>query len=246
MRSAIGLMAGPDRPPNVVAIRGRRRRASMAIADRVLMTERPSAPPAIAARASATTSVQLGVSLMMSGSFMTARHCLTSSRNTAGSVPNSTPPFLMLGHDTFISSACTPSMASSAAPQATYSSKVSPKKLTTTLVPSRLQERQLLVAKPFDADVLEADRVDHPRRGLADARQWIAAARLRRNAFGGDAAEIGEREIRRELLAVAERAAGGPDRGGAVEPGERDPQVGLRAHGITTFAASKTGPSVQA
>ena len=56
MRSAIGLIAGPDNPPKIVAIWGRRVRASMAIPVMVLMIESPSAPPSAHARANAPAS----------------------------------------------------------------------------------------------------------------------------------------------------------------------------------------------
>src|SRR5215831_13143362 len=135
MRRAIGLMAGPDRPPKMVAMRGFRFRASMPMAESVLMMESPSAPPSMLARASATMSVQFGVSLTMSGFFVAPRQARTRSLSTTGSTPNSTPPFLMFGHETFISSASTPSSEPSLPAQSTYSSAVSPKKLTHTRVP---------------------------------------------------------------------------------------------------------------
>jgi hypothetical protein len=46
------------------------------------------------------------------------------------------------------------------------------------------QERQLVAQERLDADVLEADRVEHPGRGLADPRQRVAGARQRRDALG--------------------------------------------------------------
>src|SRR5947199_9148328 len=102
MRSAIGLMAGPERPPKIVAILGRRVRASIAIPVMVLMIDRASAPLSAHAFASATMSEVLGVSLIQSGFLIAARHCRTRSPSTRGSVPNSIPPALMLGQETFI------------------------------------------------------------------------------------------------------------------------------------------------
>ncbi len=92
-------------------------------------------------------SVMLGVSLIHSGNAVTLRQARTRSAATAGWVPNSTPPFLMLGQLMFISSACTPptSRATRSRPAAhsTYSSKVSPKKLTTMAVSRRARRGAL-------------------------------------------------------------------------------------------------------
>ena len=82
---------------------GRRVRASMAMPVMVLMIDSPSAPPSAQARASATMSDVLGVSLIQSGFLTTARQARTRSASTRGSVPNSMPPALMFGHETFIS-----------------------------------------------------------------------------------------------------------------------------------------------
>jgi hypothetical protein len=103
----------------------------------VLMIDRPSAPLSTQARASDTMSVMFGVSLIHSGILVTLRQAATSWPAIFGSVPNSTPPFLMFGQLMFISRTSTPPTsrptASRPAAHSTYSSKVSPKKLTTEM-----------------------------------------------------------------------------------------------------------------
>src|SRR3990172_108135 len=60
MRRAMGLMAGPERPPKTLEMTGRRRRASMAMPWTVLMTVTASAPASATATATATRSGTLG------------------------------------------------------------------------------------------------------------------------------------------------------------------------------------------
>src|SRR5207245_2718187 len=66
-RSAIGLIAGPERPPVVPPITGARFRQSIAIPFTVLIAEMPSAPPATAAFAIGTMFVTFGVSFANTG-----------------------------------------------------------------------------------------------------------------------------------------------------------------------------------
>ena len=71
MRTAIGRIAGPLRPPTTFDSFGRRVSTSIAIARNVLTSDTASAPASSAARANEATSVTFGVSFGMSGS---ARH----------------------------------------------------------------------------------------------------------------------------------------------------------------------------
>src|SRR3954466_5559915 len=66
-RSAIGLIAGPLRPPMTLPSIGRRRRQSMAIPRQVLISEMASAPPEAAAIAIEAMLVTFGVSLAIIG-----------------------------------------------------------------------------------------------------------------------------------------------------------------------------------
>ncbi len=62
MRTAIGRIAGPLRPPMPLVSFGRRVSTSMAIARNVLTSDTASAPASSAARANEATSVTFGVS----------------------------------------------------------------------------------------------------------------------------------------------------------------------------------------
>src|SRR5918999_5914276 len=66
-RTAIGLIAGPDRPPRVPASIGRRESTSIAIPSTVLISDNPSAPASITAAATSTIDVTLGESLGNTG-----------------------------------------------------------------------------------------------------------------------------------------------------------------------------------
>ena len=62
MRTAIGRIAGPLRPPMTFESFGRRVSTSIAIARNVLTSDTASAPASSAARANDATSVTFGVS----------------------------------------------------------------------------------------------------------------------------------------------------------------------------------------
>src|SRR6185436_14719175 len=91
MRTATGLIAGPERPPVLAAIRGARFRQSIAMPFIVLMAEMPSAPPSIAAFAIGTMSVMFGVSFANTGrdvAFLARRQTFSVALgSTAWSVP---------------------------------------------------------------------------------------------------------------------------------------------------------------
>jgi len=78
MRTATGRMAGPERPPVVLASFGRRVCTSMAIPTSVLMRESASAPASAAALAIARMSVTLGESLGMMGRRVASLAALTT------------------------------------------------------------------------------------------------------------------------------------------------------------------------
>ena len=163
MRTAIGRIAGPLRPPTTFEIFGRRVSTSMTIARNVLTSDTASAPASSAARANDATSVTFGVSFGMSGSRVTLRTALTTSNVPVRLQPNWMPPSLMFGQEMFSSMAATPSASDRMRDTSTYSSSVVPQTLTMTVAPARAQLRQLLVDEAVDADALQADRVQHAR-----------------------------------------------------------------------------------
>ena len=66
-RTAIGRIAGPDRPPVVPASTGRIVTVSIVMPSSVLIIDSPSAPAAMQARAIATMSVTSGDSFANTG-----------------------------------------------------------------------------------------------------------------------------------------------------------------------------------
>ena len=105
LSSAIGLIAGPDKPPWMLPITGRRVFTSIAMPMIVLITARPSLPASMQRRAFSLMSVWFGDSLVMSGLLVTARHAATTRADISGTLPNCTPPSLMFGHEMLISMA---------------------------------------------------------------------------------------------------------------------------------------------
>ena len=119
----------------------------------------------------------------------TLRTALTTSNVPGRLQPNVMPPSLMFGHEMFSSRAATPSASDRIRASSTYSSSVVPQTLTMHGGAARAQLGQFLVDEPMDADPLQADRVQHAGRRLDDARRRMALALLEEQAFDGDAAE---------------------------------------------------------
>ncbi len=79
---------------------------------RVLIRDTASAPASSTAFAIMTISVTLGESFKMTGFFVWDLAALTTAVAAAGSVPNTMPPSLTFGQETFSSMAATPSTSS--------------------------------------------------------------------------------------------------------------------------------------
>src|SRR5262252_3990840 len=97
MRTAIGLMAGPERPPVMLLSRGLRVSTSIDIARNVLTRLTASAPASAATLAICATEVTLGESLMISGRFVAERARPTRYSSEPQSAPNAIPPAWTLG-----------------------------------------------------------------------------------------------------------------------------------------------------
>ncbi len=87
MRRAIGLMAGPQRPPVRLPRNGLSVSRSRTMALNVLTSDTPSDPASTAARATAVTSLTLGVSLVRSRRRVSGRTAPTTAAVAAGSAP---------------------------------------------------------------------------------------------------------------------------------------------------------------
>src|ERR1700727_1349672 len=101
MRNAIGLIAGPLKPAVTLDMRGLRALASIAMPTKVLIREIASAPAFSADFAMAAMLVTFGESFTISGRRDAALQLATSSSSSARSVPNTMPPWLVLGQETF-------------------------------------------------------------------------------------------------------------------------------------------------
>jgi hypothetical protein len=84
LSSAIGLIAGPDRPPCTLPITGRRSSTSIAMPMMVLITASASEPASMQRRAFSRMSVWLGDSLVMSGFLVTRRQAATTWADMSG------------------------------------------------------------------------------------------------------------------------------------------------------------------
>ena len=107
MRTATGLMAGPDSPPVLLARAKVLRFTSIFMPVRVLIRLMASAPPASAALAITVISVTLGLSFMMMGCFAWAFTAFVMASTAFGSWPKAIPPSFTLGQEMLISSRST-------------------------------------------------------------------------------------------------------------------------------------------
>ena len=99
IRSAIGLMAGPESPPVMVESSGLRVLASTAIPSKVFITDKLSAPSASTARAISATSVTFGESFTINSFLYTFRTALTTSEASGQLTPKAIPPSFTFGHE---------------------------------------------------------------------------------------------------------------------------------------------------
>ena len=99
---------------------------------------------------------------------------------------------------------------------------------------------QLAGGDRLDAGVLKADGVEHARGRVGYARRGVTEARLPRRALNGEGPEAVDVVYLRELVPVAEGAAGGYD--GVVKLDAA--QLDRRVH-HTSSPLPKTGPSLQ-
>ena len=106
----------------------------------------------------------------------------------------------------FSSSPATPSTPSSAAAHSPYSLDAAAEDADDDgHLPARPRRRQV-APQLVDADVLQADRVEHAGRRLVDALRRRAGARPQRRRLADDGAQAVDVEELRVLDAVAERA----------------------------------------
>ena len=92
-----------------------------------------------------------------------------------------------------------------------------------------LHRREFLCEVVDDADILQADGVQHAGRGLDDARRGVAGHGFKRDTLGDEGAQAIESDDLFEFDAVAEGAAGGDDRVHQFNTGQRNSHVGFHA-----------------
>ena len=122
-------MAGPDRPPVLLAKTKVFLLTSICIPVIVLTREIASAPPASTALAISGILVTLGESFIITGLLVAALTTLVTDSASFGSVPKTIPPSFTLGHDIFTSNISIGWSSKSLAASA-YSSRVFPTILT--------------------------------------------------------------------------------------------------------------------
>src|ERR1700679_2912170 len=100
MRTAMGLMAGPESPPVVFVRRGLRVSISIDSARKVLTSDMASAPELAATRAIWAMDVTFGESLTMSGRLVAERAEETRYSSEPGWAPKLMPPAWTVGQGT--------------------------------------------------------------------------------------------------------------------------------------------------
>jgi hypothetical protein len=213
LSSAIGLIAGPERPPWMLPMIGLRVLTSIAMPHHGVDDGQ-----AVAAGLDAAARVLADVGLVR-GQLRDQRLLrdratgLDHARDMSGELPNCTPPSLMFGHEMFSSIASIGEVV-----EATRDGDVVlDRRAAHVREEQRLAEverRQDVVDHVIDAGILEPDRVQHARGRLEDAVRRITEARLARRALEHDRAGITVRETAdpRVLLAEADAAGKQHDR----------------------------------
>ena len=112
IRTATGLMAGPDSPPVLLATAKVLFVMSIFIPVRVLIRDRASAPPASAALAVSVISVTFGLNFMITGCLAWRFTSLVMASTALGSWPKAMPPSFTLGQEMLISKRSTGSSPS--------------------------------------------------------------------------------------------------------------------------------------
>ena len=115
MRTTIGRIAGPDRPPVTLPSFGRWLSISTAMARKVLATTSASAPAASAARPISAMSVTLGDSFAQIGSDVRRRIAATARSVDWTSLAKAWPSASRLGQEILTSIAATPGRLTSSA-----------------------------------------------------------------------------------------------------------------------------------
>ena len=206
MRTAIGRIAGPLRPPSTFDSFGRRVSTSMAIARNVLTSEMASAPASSDARANDATSVTFGVSFGITGS---ARHLADGADDVVRAVQAAAEldaAFLdVRARDVQLDRADALRVRQHARDFAVLVERRSAD-VDEDGGAEPAQFRQLLGDEPVHADALQSDRVQHARRRLDDARRRMPFALVEEQALDRDAAERREVDGVGVLDAVAEAA----------------------------------------
>ena len=118
MRTTMGRIAGPDRPPVMLPSLGRWLSISTAMARKVLATTSASAPAASAARAISAMSVTLGDSFTQRGREVRRRIAATARSVEATSLAKALPSSSRLGQEMLASIAATPGRLTSSASSA--------------------------------------------------------------------------------------------------------------------------------
>jgi hypothetical protein len=91
------------------------------------------------------------------------------------------------------------------------------------------EEREPIAEEGLDADVLEADRVQHAARRLDEPRRRLSRRRAKREALHRDRADGRDVHEARELRPVAERPGRGDHRVRQLDRADRDAAVDVGA-----------------
>ena len=181
MRTAIGRIAGPLRPPRTFDSFGRRVSTSMAIARNVLTSDTASAPASSAARANEATSVTFGVSFGMSGRLRDLAHGAGDVVRAVQAAAELNAAFLDVrardvqldGRDALV--------IRQDARDLRVLVERGAADVDDDARAALAQQRQLLADEAVDADALQADGVEHAGRRLGDARRRTCPSRSLRN-----------------------------------------------------------------
>src|ERR1700722_3979585 len=244
-RTAIGRMAGPERPPESPARAGRNVTGSIAIPGSVLPMERPSAPAATQARAIATMSVTSGESLAKTGMSYRAdpRTEATTVLPAGAASPDRPPGAPRRGFERVRPPrrrrVRTPELDLERGDAGRVRQPGGDLAVLPGGVPgdrheragaARQQPRQVALEEAVEPRPLQADRGEQAARRLGHPRGRVARPRLEGHRLGDHRADPGHVGEMGKLAPRARAAGGGEDGRGQVQVPDPGPQVSR--HGI--------------
>ena len=230
MRTAIGLIAGPDSPPVTLVSRGLRVSTSIDMARKVFTRLTASAPDAAHTRAMLRDGGDVGRELHHQRALRDVLDLVHQIFERAGVGTEGHAAGMHVGAgDVQLIGGDAVGVVQALDDRFVIGHRVAEHVDDDLAGGIAAERRQFLLDELDDADVLQPDGVEHACGGLDNAWRGMSLHRFQRDALGDKGADPLQRNDLFKFDAVAERAAGGDHRVVQLDPGELHFHVGFHA-----------------